>query len=168
MLTVCGGVVKLVMLKPSAPERPIVSQFGSFWMIGVRIAFTFCASAKRTERVCVSARSVETFPSMNPSASAAAARASDSRALARPSRPAGAEGVRQVSRSSRVAVRLAAVGAVALRAALDTSAVATTANVRLTNDTAGGYVSAYTLATGNAYTDDVIKECAISRGRQNE
>src|SRR2546423_678977 len=41
-------------------------------------------------------------------------------------------------------------------------------NVRLTNDVSGGYISAYTLATGNAYTDAVIAECAIARGRQNE
>jgi hypothetical protein len=31
-----------------------------------------------------------------------------------------------------------------------------------------GYVSAYTLATGNAYTDATLDECTISRGRQNE
>jgi hypothetical protein len=44
------------------------------------------------------------------------------------------------------------------------------ANVRLSNDspTASGYISAYTLATGNAYTDNVISECNIARGRQNE
>jgi hypothetical protein len=43
-------------------------------------------------------------------------------------------------------------------------------NVRLSNDspTATGYVSAYTLVTGNAYTDNVIAECNIARGRQNE
>src|SRR5437773_8349893 len=41
-------------------------------------------------------------------------------------------------------------------------------NVRLTNDTKGGYVSIYTLATGVPYTDSVLSECAISRGRQNE
>src|SRR5690349_17840950 len=41
-------------------------------------------------------------------------------------------------------------------------------DVRLSNDVAGGYVSAYTLATGQPYTDDVIRECAVSRGRQNE
>jgi hypothetical protein len=40
-------------------------------------------------------------------------------------------------------------------------------NVRLTND-ASGYVSAYTLATGVAYTDAILRECSISRGRQNE
>src|SRR5437016_1551138 len=41
------------------------------------------------------------------------------------------------------------------------------ANVRLSND-ASGYVSAYTLATGVAYTDKVLAECSIARGRQNE
>jgi hypothetical protein len=41
-------------------------------------------------------------------------------------------------------------------------------DVRLSNDVGGGYVSAYTLATGNAYTDDVLDECGVSRGRQNE
>ena len=43
-------------------------------------------------------------------------------------------------------------------------------DVRLSNDSAaaGGYVSAYTLATGNAYTDPVIQEASIARGRQNE
>src|SRR5947209_5874258 len=41
-------------------------------------------------------------------------------------------------------------------------------NVRLTNDVNGGYVSAYTIATGNPYTDPVLTECSISRGRQNE
>jgi hypothetical protein len=42
-------------------------------------------------------------------------------------------------------------------------------DVRLTNDfPGGGYVSAYTLATGNPYTDAVLNECSISRGRQNE
>lgn len=41
-------------------------------------------------------------------------------------------------------------------------------DVRLTNDVAGGYVSAYTLATGNAYTDATLDECSQSRGRQNE
>jgi hypothetical protein len=42
-------------------------------------------------------------------------------------------------------------------------------DVRLTHDMpGGGYVSAYTLATSNAYTDFVLNECSISRGRQNE
>src|SRR6266571_5780050 len=44
------------------------------------------------------------------------------------------------------------------------------ADVRLTNDdpALSGYVSAYTLATGQAYTDPVLDECSIARGRQNE
>src|SRR6266404_5509857 len=43
------------------------------------------------------------------------------------------------------------------------------ADVRLTNDfVGGGYVSAYTLATGNPYTDATLTECSRSRGRQNE
>ena len=44
------------------------------------------------------------------------------------------------------------------------------ADVRLSNDslTTSMYVSAYTLATGNAYTDAVIAECSQARGRQNE
>src|SRR5215216_1116677 len=42
-------------------------------------------------------------------------------------------------------------------------------DVRLTNDyPGGGYVSVYTLATGNPYTDAVLGECSIARGRQNE
>ena len=32
----------------------------------------------------------------------------------------------------------------------------------------GGYVSAYTLATGIPYTDATLAECSISHGRQNE
>src|SRR5438477_5394770 len=41
---------------------------------------------------------------------------------------------------------------------------------RLTNDdgTNGGYISDYTLVTGNNYTDDVLTTCSQSRGRQNE
>jgi hypothetical protein len=47
-------------------------------------------------------------------------------------------------------------------------------DVRLTNDChpdagcGAGYVSAYTLATGNAYSDQTLNECTISKGRQNE
>src|SRR5439155_2761695 len=43
-------------------------------------------------------------------------------------------------------------------------------DVRLTNDdpSLSGYVSAYTLGTGNAYTDSTLDECSVSRGRQNE
>src|SRR5439155_10716874 len=44
------------------------------------------------------------------------------------------------------------------------------ADVRLTNDNGanGGYVSDYTLVTGQPYTDDVLGACSQSRGRQNE
>jgi hypothetical protein len=44
------------------------------------------------------------------------------------------------------------------------------ADVRLTNDFPGstGYISAFTLATGNPYTDAVLSECSTARGRQNE
>jgi hypothetical protein len=43
------------------------------------------------------------------------------------------------------------------------------ADVRLTNDfPGGGYVSTYTLATGNPYTDATLDECSRARGRQNE
>src|SRR5438034_61470 len=44
------------------------------------------------------------------------------------------------------------------------------ANARLTNDNGanGGYVSDYTLVTGQPYTDDVLTACSQSRGRQNE
>ncbi len=49
---------------------------------------------------------------------------------------------------------------------------ATPANARLTNDDpalpGAGYVSDYTLVTGNPYTDDVLTTCSQSRGRQNE
>jgi hypothetical protein len=42
-------------------------------------------------------------------------------------------------------------------------------DVRLSNDfPGGGYVSAYTIATGNPYTDATLDECSIARGRQNE
>jgi len=60
-------------------------------------------------------------------------------------------------------VTLAALVAVGL-------AGASPSNVRLTNDCGGcgGYVSAYTLATGNAYTDQTLAECSVSRGRENE
>jgi hypothetical protein len=43
------------------------------------------------------------------------------------------------------------------------------ADVRLSNDIGGGYVSAYKLAhPTSTYTDQTIQECSISRGRQNE
>src|SRR5947207_11574820 len=50
------------------------------------------------------------------------------------------------------------------------AAQASPGNTRLTNDdpASGGYVSDYTLVTGNPYTDDVLTTCSQSRGRQNE
>src|SRR5437899_902851 len=47
-------------------------------------------------------------------------------------------------------------------------------DTRLTNDChpdagcGAGYVSAYTLATENPYTDQTLDECTVSHGRQNE
>src|SRR5262249_30977672 len=43
-------------------------------------------------------------------------------------------------------------------------------DVRLTHDdnSFGGFISSYTIGTGNAYTDAVLQECSISHGRQNE
>jgi hypothetical protein len=49
-----------------------------------------------------------------------------------------------------------------------------TTDVRLSNDChpapgcGAGYVSAYTLATGNPYTDQTLDECTVAHGRQNE
>jgi hypothetical protein len=68
-----------------------------------------------------------------------------------------------------VAVAMGVVAAVCL--VIPTlAAAAVPANVRLSNDaaSAGGYVSAYTIATGIPYTDSVLDECSIARARQNE
>jgi hypothetical protein len=48
------------------------------------------------------------------------------------------------------------------------AAQANPANARLTNDIGGGYVSDFTLVTGQPYTDEVLTACGQSRGRQNE
>src|SRR6266446_6078788 len=62
-----------------------------------------------------------------------------------------------------------AFGLVSLTFALP-AAQALPANVRLTNDDGsdGGYVSDYTLVTGNPYTDGFLNACSQSRGRENE
>ena len=61
-----------------------------------------------------------------------------------------------------------ATGALLLNVAA-ASASTPGADVRLTHDEAAGqYISAYTLATGAPYTDDTLRECSRSRGRQNE
>ena len=41
-------------------------------------------------------------------------------------------------------------------------------DVRVTQDAGAGYVSAYTLGTGQSYTDPTLDECSMSKGRQNE
>jgi hypothetical protein len=50
------------------------------------------------------------------------------------------------------------------------AAQASPPNARLTNDAPGlgGYVSDYTLVTGQPYTDAMLSACSRSRGRQNE
>jgi hypothetical protein len=66
----------------------------------------------------------------------------------------------------RGSVAHAAACAVMLGAVL---APAASADVKLTHDASDpGYVSAYTLATGVAYTDATLQECSRARGRQNE
>ncbi|MFL5642124.1 MAG: sialidase family protein [Chloroflexota bacterium] len=66
-----------------------------------------------------------------------------------------------VRRASTVALGL--IGSIAI-----VGGTLAAGDVRLSNDVGHGYVSAYTLATGNPYTDDVLDECGVSRGRQNE
>ncbi len=68
----------------------------------------------------------------------------------------------------RSAIVALAVLALTLTLAPQNASFASPINVRLSNDVAGGYVSAYTLATGVLYSDSVIDECKIARGRQNE
>ncbi|HUS05522.1 MAG TPA: sialidase family protein, partial [Bryobacteraceae bacterium] len=53
---------------------------------------------------------------------------------------------------------------------LSAAVIGSAAEVRITNDSTatGGYISAYTQATGVAYTDPVLAECSLARGRQNE
>jgi hypothetical protein len=63
----------------------------------------------------------------------------------------------------------AATAALALNVAT-ASASTPGGDVRLTHDDGsnGGYLSAYTLATGTPYTDATLTECSHSKGRQNE
>ncbi len=78
------------------------------------------------------------------------------------------------NRSNRLLSHLRIATAVTLIAAAVVSAIASfkpdPPNTRLTNDNGanGGYVSAYTLATGIPYTDQTLNECTVSRGRENE
>jgi hypothetical protein len=67
--------------------------------------------------------------------------------------------------------RLVALTALALGCVVSIPAAhAVTTDARLTNDdpALGGYVSDYTLVTGQPYSDDVLTTCSRSRGRQNE
>jgi hypothetical protein len=67
------------------------------------------------------------------------------------------------TRNVSLVVSLAAVAGLVLSVA----AHAAPTNVRLTNDNSG-YVSNYTMVTGNSYSDEVLDACSSSRGRQNE
>jgi hypothetical protein len=61
------------------------------------------------------------------------------------------------------------IAAVLVLVCLVPAAQANPAEARLTNDNSGiGYVSDYTLVTGQPYTDPVLSACSQSRGRQNE
>src|SRR5437899_1515443 len=63
---------------------------------------------------------------------------------------------------------IVAVGGLLL-SAISVSASTPGTDVRLTHDeAAGGYMSAYTLATGIPYSDATLDECSGSHGRQNE
>jgi len=70
----------------------------------------------------------------------------------------------------RILVAVTAALATVAFIAAGASASTPGSDARLTNDApgTGGYVSAYTLGTGQPYTDPVLQECSISRGRQNE
>src|SRR5712692_5350917 len=75
---------------------------------------------------------------------------------------------------TRLLSHLRIASALTLIAAAVVSAIASykpdPPNTRLTNDNGanGGYVSDFTLVTGQPYTDDVLRACSQSRGRQNE
>jgi hypothetical protein len=64
----------------------------------------------------------------------------------------------------------AAVGTLLVTGLVGALAGSAYADARLTNDNGanGGYVSDYTLVTGQPYTDAVLTACSQSRGRQNE
>src|SRR4051794_26100402 len=74
-----------------------------------------------------------------------------------------------MSRFMRLAV--AAVGVVLAVSAVAVAAVPG-ADVRLTRDDpadpGGGYISNYTMVTGQPYSDPTLAECTRSRGRENE
>src|SRR5437773_9054000 len=65
---------------------------------------------------------------------------------------------------------ISAIGFVSMLALLGLGSVPAhgSADTRLTNDFGGGYVSNYTMVTGNPYTDATLDVCSHSKGRQNE
>src|SRR5690242_21223904 len=75
----------------------------------------------------------------------------------------------RVRMSRLIRLTIAAVGVVLAASAVAIAAIPG-ADVRLSNDNAagGGYVSDYTMVTGQPYTDATLTECTRSRGRQNE
>src|SRR5512133_2290181 len=90
--------------------------------------------------------------------------------------PAGDEKLRSPG-GDQMKKRRLVIATAAFALALAVSAIVTLAGAaavpgadsRLTRDAPGlGYVSEYTLATGIPYSDAVLNECSIARGRQNE
>ena len=69
---------------------------------------------------------------------------------------------------ARLGTTVIAVILIAAANATAAPASAPGGDVRLSNDTGGGYTSTYTMATGQPYTDATLSECSRSRGRQNE
>ena len=67
-------------------------------------------------------------------------------------------------------ISVAVLGAIGCALWIAAASASPGPDARLTNDDGanGGYVSDYTLVTGNPYTDDVLETCSQSRGRQNE
>ena len=75
-----------------------------------------------------------------------------------------------MSRVSLVRTSIVSLVGGLVLASVGAAGAAGPSNVRLSNDdpAAGGYVSTYTLATVEPYTDATLAECSRSRGRQNE
>jgi hypothetical protein len=72
-------------------------------------------------------------------------------------------------RLATASVAVAVALSIAVTVTVAGAAAVPGADSRLSRDAPGmGYVSVYTLATGNAYSDPVLNECSIARGRQNE
>lgn len=73
------------------------------------------------------------------------------------------------SNSTKLLLRLAITGILVITFLVVARPSIPGTDVRLSNDfPGGGYVSTFTMATGTPYTDAVLSECSIARGRQNE